>query len=72
MVPLPTAPRLIRTIILSAMAMVVLVAIRLATGMSWSDILRDRNFNNYVVITTLVVFVIVFAIFFFVNNGFFR
>ncbi len=48
----------------------VFIIIRLTTGKQWSDIRKDKNIDRYVQIALIVVPIVVFVIFFLVNNGY--
>ncbi len=48
----------------------VLTIVRLKTGKPWSVIRKDRNIERYVQIVLIVVPIVVFVIFFLVNNGY--
>jgi uncharacterized membrane protein len=68
------ATKLAQLIIALVVMAIVLITIRIKTGKPWSVIHRDSDhwFSRQGKLATFVVLVVIFAIFMFVNNGFFR
>jgi|GEM_PF-3702860 hypothetical protein len=55
-------------------AAILLIAIRIKTGKPWPVILRDSNdwLSRYGMSAIFITVLVIFAIFFLINNGFFQ
>lgn len=68
-----SAVKFIELLIALAITALVLFAIRLKTEKPWPVILKATDrFSRYIEIATVIFLLLIFATFFFINNGFFR
>ncbi len=68
-----SAVRLVEIIIALVILAIVLISVRVKTGKPWSVILRGPDWlSRYIEIATFVILLVIFAVFFVINNGFFR
>lgn len=65
--------RIVELVIALVIVAIVLISIRVKTGKPWAVILRGPDgLSRYVKIATFFIMLVIFAIFFIVNNGYLK